>query len=206
MWASFQRIIELFIQNLSLSSKKIWGWDLGSGIRDLGSGIREKTYSGSRIRVQGSIRHQIPDPGFRIRIRNTVLEMGKNNKMAMGGSLSTQLLLIVYPHPLTPPRVFSPAWQGSNEKRCWFDTEYQKGGATTPSLSPSKHQTFKTSGEKKTQLRKEEADHNGLLQLPAVQFVHSKFSVQTGGCENLSKNHSNKRNHFCNYQHQLLYS
>jgi hypothetical protein len=28
----------------------------------LGSGIREKTYSGSRIRVQGSKRHRIPDP------------------------------------------------------------------------------------------------------------------------------------------------
>jgi hypothetical protein len=28
----------------------------------LGSGIRKKTYSGSRIRVQGSKRHRIPDP------------------------------------------------------------------------------------------------------------------------------------------------
>jgi hypothetical protein len=44
-------------------------------IRDLGSG---KTYSGSRVRVQGSKRHWIPDPGSRIpdlgsgiQIRNT---------------------------------------------------------------------------------------------------------------------------------------
>ncbi len=35
----------------------------------LGSGIRKKTYSGSRIRVQGSKRHRIPYP--RSRIRNT---------------------------------------------------------------------------------------------------------------------------------------
>jgi hypothetical protein len=43
IWPSFQRIIELFTQNLSLSSKKY-----GFGIRDLRSGIRNKP---------------IPDPG-----------------------------------------------------------------------------------------------------------------------------------------------
>jgi hypothetical protein len=37
----------------------------------LGSGIQKKTYSVSRIPVQGSKRHRIPDPGSRIRIRNT---------------------------------------------------------------------------------------------------------------------------------------
>jgi hypothetical protein len=35
---------------------------LGSGIRDPGFGIRKETWSGSRIRVQGSKRHGIPDP------------------------------------------------------------------------------------------------------------------------------------------------
>jgi hypothetical protein len=41
---------------------------LGSEIRD-----PEKTYSGSRI--QGSKRHRIPDPGYRIRIRNTAAHL-----------------------------------------------------------------------------------------------------------------------------------
>ncbi len=58
IWAHFQRIIELFTHKLSLNM------GLGSGIRDLGSGIRKKP---------------IPDPGARclkgtgsrIRIRNT---------------------------------------------------------------------------------------------------------------------------------------
>jgi hypothetical protein len=40
------------------------------GIRDPRSGIRKKTYSGSRIRVQGG--KKAPDPESRIRIRNTV--------------------------------------------------------------------------------------------------------------------------------------
>ncbi len=50
IWANFQRIIELFTKKLSKSSSKY-----GLGIRD-----PEKTHSGSRI--QGSKRHQIPDP------------------------------------------------------------------------------------------------------------------------------------------------
>ena len=51
IWASFQRIIELFTKNIVKKLLKIWSWDPGSG----------KTYSGSRI--QGSKRHRIPDPG-----------------------------------------------------------------------------------------------------------------------------------------------
>ncbi len=54
IWVSFQRIIELFTQKFSPSSKKIMG--LGSGILD-----PEKPYTGSRIRVQGLKRHRIPD-------------------------------------------------------------------------------------------------------------------------------------------------
>jgi len=54
IWASVQRIIELFTQRFATELSKIWVWDLGSGI---------KTYSRSWIRVQGSKRHRIPDPG-----------------------------------------------------------------------------------------------------------------------------------------------
>jgi hypothetical protein len=46
IWANFQRIIELFTQKIVIKLSKIWD--------------PEKTYSGSRI--QGSKRHQIPDP------------------------------------------------------------------------------------------------------------------------------------------------
>ncbi len=49
IWASFQRIIELFTKNIVKKLLKIWSWDPGSG----------KTYSGSRI--QGS--KKAPDPG-----------------------------------------------------------------------------------------------------------------------------------------------
>jgi hypothetical protein len=57
MLANFQRIIELFTQKIVTKLSKIWVWDPGSEIRD-----PEKTYSGSRIQVQGSKRHRIPDP------------------------------------------------------------------------------------------------------------------------------------------------
>jgi hypothetical protein len=40
---------------------------VGSGIRDTKSGIRKKTYSGSRI--QGSKRHRIPDPQHCIKVK-----------------------------------------------------------------------------------------------------------------------------------------
>ncbi len=57
IWASFQIIIELVTQKFVTKLSKIWDWDPGSEIRD-----PEKTYSGSRIRVQWSKRHRIPDP------------------------------------------------------------------------------------------------------------------------------------------------
>jgi hypothetical protein len=59
--ASFQRIIELFTEKFVA---KLWVWDPGSG----------KTYSGSRIRVQGAKRHRIPDPD-----RNTA----RNHKVGL---------------------------------------------------------------------------------------------------------------------------
>ncbi len=49
----FLKNYRTFVTKLS----KIWVWDPGSEIRD-----PEKTYSGSRIRVQASKRHRIPDP------------------------------------------------------------------------------------------------------------------------------------------------
>jgi hypothetical protein len=55
IWANFQRIINFLSKKLTLSSQKY-----GLGIRDPRSGIRTKTYSGSRI--QGSKRPRIPDP------------------------------------------------------------------------------------------------------------------------------------------------
>jgi hypothetical protein len=41
IWASFQRIIDLFTQKFVTKLYKIWGWDPGSGIRDSGSKIRD---------------------------------------------------------------------------------------------------------------------------------------------------------------------
>jgi hypothetical protein len=52
IWANFQRIIELFTQKIVNKLSKIWVWDPGSEIRDTGV-------------------NKAPDPGSRIRIRNT---------------------------------------------------------------------------------------------------------------------------------------
>jgi hypothetical protein len=69
IWASFQRIIELFTQKLVTKISKIWVWDPGSEIRD-----PEKTYS--RTRIQESKRYRIPDHntalGYKIVIRKCV--------------------------------------------------------------------------------------------------------------------------------------
>ncbi len=62
--ASFQRIIELFTQKFVTKLWKICGWDLGSGIRDSGSGIKPFPDPGSRFRGQKGT-------GSWIRIRNT---------------------------------------------------------------------------------------------------------------------------------------
>jgi hypothetical protein len=63
--ASFKRIVDFFTEKFVNKFKNM---GLGSGIQDPGSEIRdpEKTYSGSRIRVQESKRHLIPDLGSRI--------------------------------------------------------------------------------------------------------------------------------------------
>jgi hypothetical protein len=51
IWANFQRIIELFTQQIVKKLSKIWIWDPGSG-KNL-----------FRIPDPGSKRHRIPDPG-----------------------------------------------------------------------------------------------------------------------------------------------
>jgi hypothetical protein len=57
IWANFQRIIELFTQKVVTKLSKIWVWDPGSEIQDMGSGK-------NLLRIQGSKSHQIrnPDP------------------------------------------------------------------------------------------------------------------------------------------------
>jgi len=66
IWANFQRIIELFTENIVKKLLKIWSWDPGSGIRDPGSGKNL-----FRIPDPGSRGQKAPNPGSRIRIRNT---------------------------------------------------------------------------------------------------------------------------------------
>jgi hypothetical protein len=69
IWANFQRIIELFTKKIVKKLLKIWSWDPGSEIRDPGSGKNL-----FRIPVPGSRGQKAPDPGSRIRIRNTAIE------------------------------------------------------------------------------------------------------------------------------------
>jgi hypothetical protein len=57
IWANFQRIIELFTEKIVKKLFKIWSWDPGSGIRK------------NPIPDPGV--KKAPDPGSRIRIRNT---------------------------------------------------------------------------------------------------------------------------------------
>ncbi len=70
----FQKLLKFLPKKLS---PKYMG--LGSGIRDPRSGIRdpEKTYSGSQIPDPGV--KKAPDPGSRIRIRNTARNRSKES-------------------------------------------------------------------------------------------------------------------------------
>jgi hypothetical protein len=61
IWANFQRIIvELFTKKIVKKLLKIWSWDPGSGIRDLGPGSGKNLF---RIPDPGVKKHPIPDPG-----------------------------------------------------------------------------------------------------------------------------------------------
>jgi hypothetical protein len=58
VWAKFQRIVELFTQKVVTKLSKIWVWDPGSGI--------------NLFRIPDPGVKKAPDPGSRIRIRNTI--------------------------------------------------------------------------------------------------------------------------------------
>jgi hypothetical protein len=68
----FQRIIELFTKKIVKKLLKIWSWDPGSEIRDPGSGKNL-----FRIPDPGFRGQKAPDPGSRIRIRNTAKKLRK---------------------------------------------------------------------------------------------------------------------------------
>jgi hypothetical protein len=72
IWASFQRIIELFTQKIVNKLSKIWIWDPGSEIRNPGSGK-------NLFRIPDPGVKKAPDPGSRIRIRNTASQMNFAN-------------------------------------------------------------------------------------------------------------------------------
>ena len=62
IWANFQRIMELFTQEIVTKLSKIWVWDQGSGIRDPGSGIRKKPIPDPGSWGQKGTGSRIPDP------------------------------------------------------------------------------------------------------------------------------------------------
>jgi hypothetical protein len=64
IWANFQRILELFTQKIGNKLSKILVWDPGSEIWDPGSGK-------NLFRIPDPGIKKAPDPGSRIRIRNT---------------------------------------------------------------------------------------------------------------------------------------
>jgi hypothetical protein len=64
IWANFQRIVEVFTQKIFNTLSNIWVWYTGSGIRDPGSGK-------NLFRIPDPGVKKAPDPGSRIRIRNT---------------------------------------------------------------------------------------------------------------------------------------
>jgi hypothetical protein len=83
MWASFQRIIELFTHKIVTMLSKIWVWDPRSGMRKKPTG-----YSGSRIQGQ-------KDTGSRIRIRNTA-QVGTVSEVGLLGTARFQHRTVTY--------------------------------------------------------------------------------------------------------------
>jgi hypothetical protein len=79
MWPNFQIIIELFAQKIVTKLSKVWIWDPGSEIRD--PGVKKA-----------------PDPGSRIRIRNTAKNTVKLScyvAMLQAGIFYVTLLLVI---------------------------------------------------------------------------------------------------------------
>ena len=79
IWVNFQRIIELFTQKIVKKLLKIWSWDPGSGknlfrIPDPGSRGQKAPNPGSRIRIRNT------GPGFAPSIRGTVKPEGRQMK------------------------------------------------------------------------------------------------------------------------------
>jgi hypothetical protein len=66
IWANFQIIIELFTQKIVTKLSKIWIWDLGSGIRDPGSGK-------NLFRIPDPGVKKAPDPGSATLLRRYIL-------------------------------------------------------------------------------------------------------------------------------------
>jgi hypothetical protein len=64
IWANFQRIIELFTQNIVTKLSKIWIWYPGSEIQDPRSGIQDPR-SGIQDPGSGKKLFRIPDPGVK---------------------------------------------------------------------------------------------------------------------------------------------
>ena len=56
IWANFQRIVNVFTQNIFNMLSNIWVWDPGSGIRDPGSGK-------NLFRIPDPGVKKAPDPG-----------------------------------------------------------------------------------------------------------------------------------------------
>jgi hypothetical protein len=107
MWANFQRIIELFTKEIVKKLFKIRSWDPGSGIRDLGSGIRKNP-----IPDPGSRGQKGTDPGSRIRIRNTAYKSvcSLSSKIDHVGVTTMKRLDQGHLHPkLEVPRLTFPA-------------------------------------------------------------------------------------------------
>jgi hypothetical protein len=69
IWDNFLWIIELFTQKIVTKLSKIWVWDPGSAIRDLGSG-------NNLFRIPDPGVKNAPDPGSRI--RNTAFKEPRN--------------------------------------------------------------------------------------------------------------------------------
>jgi hypothetical protein len=62
------------------------------------------------------------------RENNICLEMGRNNKVATGGSPSAWRLLIAYPHPITLPKVSIACRPGRAQTRREDDFSLKQNG------------------------------------------------------------------------------
>jgi protein sidekick len=120
----------IFTKKIIKKLLKIWSWDLGSGIRDPGSGIRKKPIPdpGSRIPDPRVKKHPIPDPGSRIRIRNT--ECSDFTHFLQNFSKIINRVLQVWWLPPDPQKI-----NGINQG---YKLQAWRGDPRTPSIKPEK--------------------------------------------------------------------